>query len=521
MKRDWRRFAPFGLYLAVLAAIASIGLFIVFREFNLPLQISVALVVLGLALFTVLDPERVRVALTGRQARYGSNALVMGLAFTGIVVVVNYLVYQNPKRWDLTENQQFTLAPETLQTLQELPQQVNAQAFFTTRIPSDQASGLLDQYKFNSDGKFDYEFIDPEANPVAAQQAGITRDGTVVLRMGDHQESVTIVTERELTAALIKLINPESQTVYFLTGHGEYNPEEATDRAYSQVKTTLENKNYTVQTLNLLATNQVPEDAKVIVIAGPQKPVSQGEVDLLKTFVDGGGSLIVMEEPLPVTQFGDSPDPLAEYLTNDWGIQLGQDIVVDLTSNQPFIAVANSYGSHAITDKMAGLGTYFPTARSVVAGEGSSDATLTELVQTADQSWAETDLASLSNAAETGQAPQVNPDEGVDRMGPVPVAVAAQGISRSGRIVVFGDADFANDTFFSQLGNGDLFVNSVDWAAEQENLINLTPKENTQRMLVPPQRYTMNLILLGTVFLLPGIVLASGIGVWIQRRRRG
>ena len=72
-----------------------------------------------------------------------------------------------------------------------------------------------------------------------------------------------------------------------------------------------------------------------------------------------------------------------------------------------------------------------------------------------------------------------------------------------------------------QYGNQDIFINSVDWAAEQEQLINLTPKENVQRMLIPPGPYTMNLILLASVFILPGIVLLAGVFVWVGRRRKG
>jgi ABC-type uncharacterized transport system involved in gliding motility auxiliary subunit len=185
MKQTWRRFAPIGLWLALIAALAAGVLYILQREWNLYLQICLALVIIGLALFAILDPERVRVALTGRQARYGSNVLVMSLAFLGILVVVNYLVHQNSKRWDLTENKENTLAKETIDTLQKLPETVKAQAFFTQRTSSDQAKTLLDQYKFESGGKFDYQFIDPEANPVAAQQAGITRDGMIVLKMGE------------------------------------------------------------------------------------------------------------------------------------------------------------------------------------------------------------------------------------------------------------------------------------------------------------------------------------------------
>ena len=218
MKREWRRFAPAGLYLSLLAALAAVILYIIQREWNLYLQISVGLVVIGLALFAVLDPERVRLFLSGRQAKYGSNALVMTVAFVGIVVVVNYIGSQNSKRWDLTEDKQNTLAPESLDTLKSLPQPVEAMAFFTARTNSDQAKSLLEEYKFSSKGKFDYKFIDPEADPIAAQAANITRDGTIVLKMGNRQETVTLVQEKEITAGLVRLISTKSQAVYFLTG---------------------------------------------------------------------------------------------------------------------------------------------------------------------------------------------------------------------------------------------------------------------------------------------------------------
>ena len=155
---------------------------------NLALQIALLLVVAGLALFVFLDPERVRKALTGRQARHGSNALLLTLAFIGILILLNYIFYQNPQRWDLTEDKQYTLAPETLDVLASLEQPVKAIGFFTARLPSADAEKLLEQFKYHSNGNFDYEFIDPEADPIAAEQAKITRDGTIVLTAGDNQE---------------------------------------------------------------------------------------------------------------------------------------------------------------------------------------------------------------------------------------------------------------------------------------------------------------------------------------------
>ncbi|MEN6300109.1 MAG: GldG family protein, partial [Anaerolineaceae bacterium] len=274
MNPKLRRFAPIGLYIAAIAAMVSIGLYIVQREWNLYIQISLGCILIGLALFAILDPDKVRMALTGRQARYGSNALVLSIAFIGILVVINYLGYKNTKRWDLTEEKQNTLAKETLDTLSSLPQEVKAVAFFTGRTSSTYAKNLLEQYKFNGKGKFDYEFIDPEKDPVSAKEANVTVDGTVVVMMGDRKEPVKYVSEQELTAALVRLLNQESPKIYFLTGHGENSIDESGDESYSQVKTTLESKNYQVESLNLLATNAIPEDARVIVISGPDKPVS-------------------------------------------------------------------------------------------------------------------------------------------------------------------------------------------------------------------------------------------------------
>jgi ABC-type uncharacterized transport system involved in gliding motility auxiliary subunit len=514
MKPEWRRFAPLGLYLSGLAALVSIGLYIVQREFNLALQISLCITVLGLALFVLFDPEKVRAGLTGRQARYGSNTLLLTLAFIGILVVVNYWVYQIAQRWDLTEDQQNTLATETTDTLQAMPEPVVALAFFSPQRSSDYARQLLDDYKFYGNGNFDYQFIDPISDPIAAQQAQVTRDGTIVLTMADRQEQVTSVNERELTGALVRLLTNKEQVVYFLTGHGEYNPEETGDQSYSQAKLTLESKNYSVKVLNLLATNEIPEDASVVVIAGPLQPVQKSEVDLLKTYVDQGGALIYLAEPAILTQIGDQPDLLAEYFTADWGLILSADIVVDQTSLEPFFVFADHYGDHVITDKLQQVASAFPTARSVQIDSASS-ASPTGIIFSASQSWAETDFAGLQEGT------QPSPDEEQDLIGPITLAAVAEDTNTLGRVAVFGDADFASDAYFTFLGNGDLLINTIDWSVGQEDLINLTPKTPTQRLMMSPQPYVVNLILLGVVFVLPGAVLISGIVVWVQRRRRG
>jgi ABC-type uncharacterized transport system involved in gliding motility auxiliary subunit len=100
------------------------------------------------------------------------------------------------------------------------------------------------------------------------------------------------------------------------------------------------------------------------------------------------------------------------------------------------------------------------------------------------------------------------------------LGVAVEDRTTGARLVVFGDSDFAANMFFYELANGDLLVNSIDWAAGQESLISLTPKPTTQRIVVPPSVQVTGLIILTSVVLIPGTIVVMGVYVWWQRRRR-
>ncbi len=524
MNLNWRQIIRWGALVISIAALVAVGILWLFQhQWNLVLQICLGLFIIGLAVFVAMDPGAIRAALTGRQARYGSNSLILVLAFIGILVVVNVLVYKNSKRWDLTADQTNTLAKESVDVLKSLPDRVMAKAFFTTdsTVASSKESTktLLDKYTYASGGKFQYEFIDPNNDPAAARDAGITKDGTVVLYMGTAKQSVSSITESDITGAMVRLMNPAAHVVYFLTGHGEDPISGGTDQSYTNLANDLQAKNYKVSSLNLLAVLQIPTDASVIVIDGPKKPLTDAEVSKLDEFIKGGGSVVVMEDPTIDTQFGTSPDPLATDLAQNYGIVLGNNIVVDVYGYQafqsPYFAIGYTYASHAITTGMSTMGTGFQNTRSVSADSTKgTDFSKTELIMTVDQSWGETDFASVQNST-------VKYDKGVDLAGPVPLAVAASSNTNNARLVVFGDSEFALNGYYGFYGNSEIILNSIDWAAKEENLINLTSKTTTTRTLSMPQPYTQNLIILGSLVIIPGIVLVAGVGSWLSRRRKG
>jgi ABC-type uncharacterized transport system involved in gliding motility auxiliary subunit len=101
------------------------------------------------------------------------------------------------------------------------------------------------------------------------------------------------------------------------------------------------------------------------------------------------------------------------------------------------------------------------------------------------------------------------------------MAVAGENTATQARIVVFGNSLFASDELFDVLGNGNMFVNSVDWGAEQDSLINITPREQVTRIFrqIPPFQFIMIIIL--SILVVPGAIVFMGISAWLARRKRG
>jgi hypothetical protein len=207
---------------------------------------------------------------------------------------------------------------------------------------------------------------------------------------------------------------------------------------------------------------------------------------------------------------------MADYLADSWGITLGNDVVIDQTSNQPFVAIGSQWGNQAIVANLQTYASVMPTTRSVSVGDTGGGASLVTLVSTSVNAWAETDMEALQT-----QDAQIQPDQGVEILGPVPLAAAGENFDTEARVVVFGDADFGTNAFFSQSANSDLFVNSVDWAAGEEERMEFTPRDTTARTVIPPQKYALNLILLLSVFVLPGLSLVGAVLAFVQKRRRG
>jgi ABC-type uncharacterized transport system involved in gliding motility auxiliary subunit len=462
-----------------------------------------------------------------RNARYGAIASVSVLAFLAILVAVNYLSFRQNKRWDLTKNKQYTLSDQTMKLLQNLDMPVKF-LVFDRADNFDRFRSALEQYKYQSPSKVDVQYIDADKRPVEARQYQVQSYGTVVLEYKGRTERVTSAEEQDLTTGLVKVLNPNKKKVYFLQGHGERDPDNSERDGYSAVKTALGADNYDVAKLVLAQEKDVPADASVVVIAGPKNDLFPNEVETLQRFLTKGGHVLVLVDP-PDEKAPETP--ALDAFLKDWDFQADKDIVVDasgmgqLIGTDASVPVVATYPSHPITDRFNVI-TAFPLARSITPVlPASKGRAAVPLIQTSARSWAETDM----NQLKSGRV-ELNADKG-DKAGPVTIgAVTATNATDvpkdaskpdqrppESRFVTIGDSDFAANYAIKIQGNQDLFLNTINWLAQQENLISIRPKPPSDSRLTITQRQATAVMWM-SLLAIPALVFGTGVYTWWRKR---
>jgi ABC-type uncharacterized transport system involved in gliding motility auxiliary subunit len=462
-------------------------------------------------------------AFAGRQARFGTLAIASIVVVVAILVAINYLGTRHNKRWDLTAAKQFSLSDETRKVLQDLKEPVQIRVYAR---PDDfqRFRDRLDEYAYTSK-KVSVDYVDPDKQPMLAQQDGITALGTVVFAYQGRKEKATSDTEQDLTNALVKVVQGRQPKVYFTAGHGEKDTTSADEHTgYNGISSALTSDNFVVDKLVLAQQTAVPADADVVVIAGPTTDFLPGEITMLKAYLDKGGKLFVMLDP--VLKAGQPELTGLAALLKDWGMQVDNDVVLDvsgmgqLIGTNESIPVAASYPSHPITDNFKLL-TAYPLARSITPVSGGVNGhTAQSLVETSRNSWGETDIKDLA----AGQP--AKPDD-ADKKGPVSLAAAVSapvqnaaeknGQKPETRIVAFGDSEFASNGFLGVQGNRDFFLNTVNWLAQQENMISIRPRDAQDRRITLTADQETRIFYL-TVLIVPGLILLAGVQTWWRRR---
>ncbi|HIK14935.1 MAG TPA: Gldg family protein [Leptolyngbyaceae cyanobacterium M33_DOE_097] len=524
--------------------------------------IPVVLILLGLGLIVAWFTLALRNAdsaqaefLQRRSTQVGANAVVATLSALAIFGLVNFLAARYVGRVDLTENQVFTLAPETQQVVKNLQQPVKAWVFTPNSLANQQDRELLESYRRLGD-RFSYEFVDPNSQPTLVQKLEVKSPGDVIVQVqpdGRKQYLQTVspndaaqlasqgqrLTEAKLTTAIAQVTSPRQSQVYFLQGHGERALEPGAEDAISEAIGSLKERDIVINPLLLAESLKIPADADVVVLAGPQKPLLAQEVKALDAYLEQGGNLLVMADP--------QTNPGLDSLLNEWGIRLDDRVVIDVSQQianlGPIYALVTQYGDHPITKEFGNRYSFYPLARPVDV-DPKSGIVSTPLLYTSAESWGETDLKNQPLKFDQGRdrqgplllgvalsrpvtakpqpTPSPSPSPGAASPSPTPSPSpeAKADPKKESRLVVIGNSRFASDGLYSQpqFVNGDLFLNSVRWLSQSDQqVLSISPKT--------PQNRRFNLSgqqasLAGwtAIALLPLLGFTTAIAVWWKRR---
>jgi len=443
-----------------------------------------------------------------RSSQLGTNTTILSLAVLAILIILNFVGYQNHKRFDLTTEKLYTLSDQSKQIVAGLKQDVTVVRFAKT--PDARFTDLMAEYR-NAGSHFKAETVDPQEKPDVARDYGATKMGDVIVASGPRKETVESspeggVSEQDITAAILKVTSEKQKTVCYVTGHGEKSPMDDQGTGYSQADQGLKKEGYATKSVNLVQENGVPADCDVLVIAGPTRAYFPAETAMVQKYLDADGKALVEVDP--------ETDPKLDAALQPWNIDLGKNVVIDasgmgqLLGAGPGIPLVVDYGDSPITKDLTRHMTFFPLARTVgQADKNKTDVLTTDLLKTSPRSFTTPKLEK-----------EVKYDAKTDQMGPLTLGISATRPDKGkARLVVIGDSDFASNQAIGQASNADLFDNTIDWLAQDENLISIRPKTVTNRQVTLTEGQRAGLQWLDLIFL-PGIVLISGVAIWWKRR---
>lgn len=474
----------------------------------------------------------------------GLRHLLLTLVLTALLVLMIAFVYERAARavmtLDMTTARQFTLSKETLEVLKEVSRPIRITGFYTSQtIRLRELDALIVRlYESETDGQITSQYINPDENPAIAQQFKLQTDGEIFVSylLPDGQidfNSVTRVVpennqERNLTSAIVRLLELNRFTVAFDVSYGDVDPRDSSNRGYTGIINGLSANGIITASLdlaNLAASGgDVPVEITTVVLTRMRGQISAAAISVLDRFLKRGGSLLIMiDAEAGNNVFLSEADPFNDYLWKNFGLKALDAVAIDRVSNAgtelDLLSYATSDGSSITTrinnpdDPQSRV--LFRVARAI-AIDPTPPVSNGMVMATSEVSYGETDLVRLlgSNAYEF--------DARADVSGPLNVAAWANNETTGARVLLVGDTDWAtNGLVRNPQGNGVLFTDGIAWLTGFGKQLIFAPQgraTNLPTIFLSTQE--LDTIALVTAFLMPGGALLLGLIVWWSRVRR-
>jgi ABC-type uncharacterized transport system len=389
------------------------------------------------------------------------------LAVVSILASLLVLAGRHPLRIDLSPDRSLTLSPHTRQVLGGLRAEVRATAFTSNQEQAirQQIADLLHLYG-DAQPLITTRMLDLDRSPGEAERLAVSNYNVVVLESDGRRERIDPVTEENLTAGLLAVAGRSTIVAYVVQGHGEPNVRDIEERAgLGDAAAALASDGFDVRPLPGAA--RIPQDAGLVVLAGPTHELQPAEVDALDAYVRGGGRLLVLVDT-------DAPRSVLGLLDR-FGVAMGKDVVVDQDAKlfgADGLSARVAYLNEKLVPDRPAASALLPLAQSIRLEERPGmDAEY--LAVTDETTWA--DVGGRPDGTERVFR------AGTDRVGPLPVGalVRVPANGREGRLVAIGDSHFTSNFQLGVLGNRDLLLVAAEVAARGDQAMTAPRRQST------------------------------------------
>jgi gliding-associated putative ABC transporter substrate-binding component GldG len=484
-----------------------------------------------------------------------------------ILAVVNFLSYQIFARWDITENNIYSLSEASKKTAQNLDDIVNVKVYFSKDLPAryintrQRVSDILDEYKAYSDGNIRVEFIHPEEKwddprselapmGIPEVQFNVVEKGSyqvsrgymgMSVQYGVNNEPIPVVRQGEdpeykITTAIKKATQEKLTRVGFLVGEGLPEPEKDIKTAYQKL-----GELYEITKVDIGQRDEIPSNVTTLIIPGPEKEFTEEQLRALDNYLMKGGNIFFLVDGAVVDTdnglFASSNETNLNELLENYGVRLKNDLVLDENAGQvsftsgfmafrreyplwPKVVEENFNPDEPATADLKSL--ILPWAGSIETLEKKpAGVDISYLAKTSENSWSQESSFRLS--PDIDFQPPANTkqrDLAVKISGNLKSAYG-EGETDQGKIVLIGDSDFIKERFLEEGESNSLtfFQNVVGDLSLEDNLISMRSKKISERPLADLSGDEKQLIKYANILIVPIVVIIIGMLRYYLRKR--
>lgn len=502
--------------LTALSFVALVGLFFALRVWMPFMWIVLGTAMLSAAGGFYYDYKIILDFFNMKTTKLGMNMGLILLLTIVFLTVVNFLGAKHYRTMDFSINRVNSISDQSRKIINSLESDLIVKFFYKNGAEKAEDNkklfrSLVKQYE-DITAKVKFEFVEINERPRLAADYGATKgSGEAFIDYKGSKNRVENYSEQDFTNAIIKVTRKHKKTIYFLTGHGERSlDDEKGEGSFFGFRQLLEKNSYTVKTINLAGALSIPDDATMIVIAGPTQQLQLSEIISLEDYLNTGRSLLILLDEKETFGMGNLLKKMGvelepNYVFNIFDTPLGKVV----NAETPTVAVEYSQNDEITKVFTNNQMTVFRNPHSLKLLNNSTRVKTEVLVRTPKSAA----LTELDSKDYIGEPREFN----------LGVSVKGKFAANSAEFaaVIFSDADFMSNVLLYQNLNRDLALNAISALTKETDLISISAKEPlATKMLVAPPEFNQffKFTLIGLFIPLPIALMILSMVLWYRRR---